>query len=93
MFEIIGLALTGAATFLGYTQTRGFVRSRLRFVDAVQRGGVPVIAGAAAFAVALPVVGLLPFVGGVTAMFFGAAVGAGVAHGRSDIRHRRLGDG
>ena len=91
MFEIIGLALTGAATFLGYTQTRGFVRTRLRFVDAVQRGWVPVAAGVGAFFVASPIVGLLPLVGGGTALLFGTGVGLGVAHGRKDIRHRRLG--
>ena len=93
MFEIIGLALTGVATFLGYTQTRGFVRNRLRFVDAVQRGGVPVVAGLAAFCVATPVVGILPLVGGGTALLFGGAVGLGVAHGRKDIRYRRVGSG
>ena len=91
MFEIIGLALTGAATFFGYTQSRGFVRTRLRFVDAVQRGGVPVLAGAAAFFAAAPIVGLLPLVGTGTALLFGTGVGFGVAHGRKDLQHRRLG--
>jgi len=90
MFEIIGLALTGAVTFFGYTRTRGFVRNRLRFVDAVQKSGVPILAGATAFAVALPVVGVLPFVGGFTAAALGASVGFGVAHGRNDIRFRRI---
>ena len=93
MFEIIGLALSGAATVFGYTSTRGFVRTRLRFVDAVQRGGVPVVAGAAAFAAALPVVGLIPLIGVGPAALFGAGVGLGVAHGRGDIRHTRLGGG
>jgi hypothetical protein len=88
MFGILGLALTAGATFLGYTQSRFFVRSRLRFVDAVQRGGVPVLAGVAAFFVAVPVVGLLPLVGGGTALLFGTAVGLGVSHGRDDIRYR-----
>lgn len=93
MFEIFGLALTGAATFFGYTQSRGFVRTKLRFVDAVQKGGVPVLAGIAAFAAATPVVAILPLVGGGTALLFGSAVGLGVAHGRGDIRHNRLGSG
>jgi hypothetical protein len=88
MFGILGLALTAGATFFGYTQSRAFVRGRLRFVDAVQRSGVPLLAGIAAFAVAAPVVGLLPLVGGGTAILFGAGVGLGVAHGRGDIRYR-----
>jgi hypothetical protein len=90
MFEIIGLALTGAVTFLSYTRTRSFVRNRLRFVDAVQRNGMPVVAGAAAFLVATPVVGILPLVGGLTAVLFGTGVGLGVAHGRKDIRYQRI---
>jgi len=69
-------------------QSRSFVRNRLRFVDAVQRGGVPVVAGVAAFAVALPLTGLIPLIGAGTALLFGAGVGFGVAHGRSDIRYR-----
>jgi hypothetical protein len=88
MFGILGLALTAGATFFGYTQSRLFVRSKLRFVDAVQRAGVPAIAGFAACVVAMPIAGLLPLVGAGTAILFGTAVGFGVAHGRSDIRYR-----
>jgi hypothetical protein len=88
MFEVLGLALSAGATFLGYTQTRSFVRNRLRFVDAVQRAGVPIVAGVAAFAVALPATGLIPLIGGGTAILFAGAVGMGVSHGRGDIRHR-----
>jgi hypothetical protein len=36
------------------------------------------------------VVAFIPFVGAGTAILFGAGVGAGVAGGQSDIRHRRL---
>jgi hypothetical protein len=36
------------------------------------------------------VVLFLPIVGAGTALLFGAGVGAGVASGQSDIRHRRL---
>jgi hypothetical protein len=88
MFGILGLALSFGASALGYIQTRSFVSKRLRFVEAVQRGGVPLLAGAAAFVVALPVVGILPIIGGGTALLFGAGVGFGVAHGRDEIRHR-----
>lgn len=90
MFEIIGLALTGAVTFFGYTRTRSFVRNRLRFVDAVQKSGVPLLAGGATFVAGLMVAPVLPLVTGFTAAMLGAGVGFGVAHGRNDIRYRRL---
>lgn len=87
---MITLAIAIAAAAFGYLQTRGFVRRRLAYVDAVHNGIAPLIAGAAAFVVALPVVGILPFVGGGTALLFGAGVGAGVASGSKATRHRRL---
>lgn len=89
MFEIISIAAAGAATVFGYMQSRSFVRRKLRFVDAVQNGAAPVIAGFAALLVASPVVGLLPFVGMGTAVLFGAGVGVGVAAGAKDVRERR----
>lgn len=90
MFFLIGLAATVAATAFGYLKARSFVRGRLAYVDAVQRSYAPVVAGAAAFAVALPIVGLLPLVGGGTAILFGAGVGTGVAAGAKDTRLRRI---
>ncbi|HEX8431391.1 MAG TPA: hypothetical protein VF625_08895 [Longimicrobium sp.] len=93
MFEIIGIGLTAAAAIGGYIQSRRFVRNRLRFVDRVQSSGVPVLAGAAAAAVAFPITWIVPLVGIGTAALFGIGVGAGVAHGRGDIRNRRLGSG
>lgn len=88
MFELLGLIATVAVAAVGYLQSRAFVRRRLTYVDAVQNAGVPVLAGAAAWLVALPVVGLLPLVGGMTAILFGVGVGAGVAAGAKDIRRR-----
>ena len=90
MFELIGLAATAAATIVGFVQSRSFVRRRLKFVEAVQKPAAPVIAGVAAAAIAVPVVGLLPLVGAGTAILFGAGVGAGVASGAKDVRLRRL---
>ena len=88
---MLTLAAAIAALAFGYIQTRGFVRRRLAYVDAVQGVAAPILAGAAAFVVALPVVGLLPLVGGGTALLFGAGVGAGVSAGARDTRRRRLG--
>jgi hypothetical protein len=88
---MLTLVLAVAAAAFGYIQTRGFVRRRLAYVDAAQGTAAPVIAGAVAFAVALPVVALLPFVAGGTALLFGAGVGTGFAAGARDTRQRRLG--
>lgn len=88
---MLTLVLAVAAAAFGYMQTRSFVRRRLAYVDAVQNTAAPVLAGAAAFAVALPVAGFLPFVGLGTALIFGASVGAGVSSGARDTRRRRLG--
>ncbi|HYR10727.1 MAG TPA: hypothetical protein VEQ60_23315 [Longimicrobium sp.] len=88
---MITLAIAIAAAAFGYLQTRGFVRRRLAYVDAVHNGIAPVIAGAAAFAVALPIVAALPFIGGGTALLFGTGVGFGVSAGSKDARYRRIG--
>ena len=82
MVEIIIAATAGV---FGYAKSRRFVKSRLRFVDGVRKPYVPVLAGGAAAAAAAPLVFILPIVGTVTAVVFGASVGAGVASGRKDI--------
>jgi hypothetical protein len=92
VFELIALAATAAATIGGYLQSRHFVKNRLAYVEAVQQPVAPVIAGVAAAVIAVPIVWLLPLVGGGTALLFGLGVGSGVAAGAKDIR-RRLGPG
>ena len=86
LVELLALSVTGASTAAGYVFSRRFVKERLRFVDAIQRRPAPFIAGAAATAVAAPVVWLLPLVGTGTALLFGAGVGLGVARGAKDTR-------
>jgi hypothetical protein len=76
---------TVAAT-VGFGWAREFVRRRLRYVDAAQNPIAPVVAGAGAWLIAVPVVALLPVVGSMTAIAFGVAVGAGVASGAREIR-------
>jgi hypothetical protein len=87
---MITLALAFAAAAFGYLQTRGFVRRRLAYVEAAHGPAAPVIAGVVAALIAMPIAGILPFVGGGTALLFGASVGVGVRAGSRDIRHRRL---
>lgn len=95
MFELIALGLTLGSVFAGYFGARRFVSQRLRFVDAVQKPGVPLVAGVGAALLAAPVVWALPFVGAGTAILFGAGVGAGVRAGRRVIRlaEYRIGSG
>jgi len=79
---MLGLAITAVALIGGFLVSRNFVRRRLRYVDAVQRPSAPLIAGAAAAIVALPVT-ILPIVTIGTAVALGVGVAAGVASGRS----------
>ena len=90
--SITGLAITVAASLFGYLAARRFTTNRLQFVDAVQNGIAPVLAGIGAAVVALPVVALLPLVGTGTALLFGLAVALGVSSGAREIR-KRLGAG
>jgi hypothetical protein len=83
-----GLAITFGATMLGYWQARQFTQNKLRYVDAVHRGGIAILAGLGAALVAAPVVWLLPLVGGGTAILFGAGVALGVSSGAREIRKR-----
>jgi hypothetical protein len=88
MFELIGLAIAGAAAIGGYIQTRSFVKRRLRYVDAVQKSSVPVLAGAAAAVVGAGAAANLPLVGVPAALALGAGVGLGTRAGVRDIQTR-----
>lgn len=92
MIELIVFAAATAAIWVTHGLARRFVRERLRFVDAAQKPFVPWLAGVAVATVALPVTGLLPFVGVGTAIVLGLSVGLGVARGAADIRRRDGGD-
>lgn len=86
---MIELLILGAATGgigAGYLKARRFVRRRLRFVDAVQRPGVPLMVGTVATLAAAPVVWVVPVIGGGTALLFGAGLGLAVRHGARDLR-------
>jgi hypothetical protein len=91
VIELISFGATAVATGFGYFQSRHFVRTKLRFVDAVQSGKAPLLAGVGAGLVVVPLT-VLPLIGWATAVLFGLGVGAGVAAGARDIR-QRLGSG
>lgn len=80
MFEIISLALAATVGVLSFGFARGFVRRRLRFVDAVYSPVVPVLAAVVAALVVLPLT-ILPLITGFTAAVFGLGAGLGTASG------------
>jgi hypothetical protein len=84
--NMISLLIAGLVSGVSYVRTRAFVGERLRYVDAVQNGAVPVVVGTVAALAAAPVVWALPFVGAGTAMLFGLGVGAGTRAGVARIR-------
>ena len=90
--SITGLAMTLAATLFGFWAARRFTTNKLQYVDAVQNGLAPVLAGIGAAIVAMPVAWLLPLIGTGTALLFGISVALGVSSGARDIR-KRLGAG
>ena len=89
LFTIVALLIALTAGFLGYVQTRRFVSSRLRYVDAAQNRLLPLLAGIGAMLLALPVVAVLPVIGAGTAVVLGLGVGTGVAVGAKDVRLAR----
>jgi len=82
---MLQLALTLAAGLVGYLMSRNFVRSRLRFVDAVQSAWAPLVAGATAFVFTWPTA-FLPLVSVTPAVLFGIGSGLGTASGARHIR-------
>jgi hypothetical protein len=77
---MLQLLLTVSAGLVGFFLARNFVRSRLRFVDAIHSGWAPA---------------LLPLVSVAPAIMFGVGTGLGTASGariarRGDPTHHRL---
>ena len=87
-FTVLGIFMTFFITLGGFVLSQRFVENRLRFVDAVQRPYAPLVAGAVATAIALPIVAVVPLIGIGTAILFGVSVFAGVASGAREIRRR-----
>lgn len=85
MLGTLAFLITVAAGVGGYLLAQRFVVHRLRFVDAVRSPFAPFIAGAVAYAVAMPVA-LLPLVTTGTAVVFGIATGFGTASGVKTLR-------
>ncbi|MBA2291682.1 MAG: hypothetical protein H0W15_04415 [Gemmatimonadales bacterium] len=81
IFGLVKIALMIGIGLFAFSIARGYVRSRLRFVDAVRNPLAPWIVGVGAWIVAVPVAALLPLITGATALAFGLASGLGTASG------------
>jgi hypothetical protein len=88
MLFLLSVAISVVVAILAYAQARSFVTRRLRYVDAVQSVFAPIIAGVVAAVIALPIVAFLPLVGVGTALTLGLSVGAGVAAGAREVKHK-----
>ena len=82
---LIWLGVSGGAALYSYVKSRQFVRSRLRFVDAVQNPAVPLVAGIGAAIVLYPL-SFLPIITVGTGLLIGLGVGTGVLHGSRDVK-------
>jgi hypothetical protein len=84
IFTLVGLVVTVGAMGFAFMAARGYVRNRLRFVDAVRNPVAPWLAGIVATLILIPVVGILSvfhLVAGGTALLVGASTGFGTASG------------
>ncbi len=82
------LALAAAGGVFAFGFARGFVRRRMRFVDAVRSPFVPVLAAVGGALLILPLT-MLPLVTGLTAAMIGAGTGLGT---RSGVKALQRGD-
>ena len=94
IFAILALTVTVGSGILAFGFARGFVRRRLRFVDAVRSPVAPVLAAVGAAILVMPLT-MLPMVKivitGVTAAVVGLGAGLGTRSGvkalqRGDVR-------
>ena len=90
MFELIALAIAGAAAVGGHIKSRQFVGRRLRYTNIVEKPALGLWAGVGATLVAAPFVAVLPLVGVGTAIALGAGVGTGVSLGVRDTKYPPL---
>ena len=88
MLLILSFAISIVLSIVAYSQAKGFVTRRLRYVDAVQSRLAPIIAGVAVAVCTLPLVAVLPLVGGGTALTLGLSVGLGVAAGAREVKYK-----
>lgn len=92
LIGLVAIVVTAAAGIFSFGFARGFVRRRLRFVDAVRSPVVPVLAAVVAGLLVMPFT-IIPLVNllvsGVTAAVVGVGAGLGT---RSGVKALQRGD-
>lgn len=92
LIGLVAIVGTAAAGIFSFGFARGFVRRRLRFVDAVRSPVVPVLAAVVAGLLVMPLT-IIPLVNllvsGVTAAVVGVGAGLGT---RSGVKALQRGD-
>lgn len=86
--SLIGLAallITAVGGVMAFGFARGFVRRKLRFVDAVRSPLTPFVAGGIALLVTAPFT-LLPLISGATVAVVGLGAGLGAKSGVTALR-------
>ena len=92
VIAILALTVTVGSGILAFGFARGFVRRRLRFVDAIRSPVAPVLAAVGAAILVMPLT-MLPLIGAVVTGVTAAVVGLGAGLGtRSGIKALQRGD-
>ena len=85
LFGLLAIGITVVSGVLAFGFARGFVRRRLRFVDAARSPLTPFVAGGLGLLVAAPFT-LLPLITGATVAVVGLGAGLGAKSGVTAIR-------
>jgi hypothetical protein len=86
VIAILALTVTVGSGILAFGFARGFVRRRLRFVDAIRSPVAPVLAAVGAAILVMPLT-MLPLIGAVVSGVTAAVVGLGAGLGtRSGVK-------
>ena len=92
VIAILALTVPVGSGILAFGFARGFVRRRLRFVDAIRSPVAPVLAAVGAAVLVMPLT-MLPLIGAVVTGVTAAVVGLGAGLGtRSGIKALQRGD-
>jgi hypothetical protein len=87
LWSALAITITVMGGIMAFGFARGFVRRRLRFVDAARSPLTPFIAGGIGLLVAAPFT-LLPLISGATVAVVGLGAGLGAKSGVTALRRQ-----
>lgn len=85
VFGLVAIAIMVVGGVMAFGFARGFVRRRLRFVDAARSPLTPFVAGGIGLLIAAPFT-LLPLISGATVAVVGLGAGLGAKSGVTALR-------